>query len=59
MLGDQSCRPKLDRVALPVIKGKAVALKSLFARYSEAGGRIKPATQETNRSSESSLVQPF
>lgn len=59
MLGDQTCRPKLDCVALAIIKGEAVALKSLFASYSEAGGGVKPAAQETNRFFRGVMVQPF
>lgn len=43
MLSDKSRRSKLDCVALAIIKGKAVALKTLFPCYGKRGGRIQPA----------------
>lgn len=46
-------------MALAIIKGKAVALKTFFASYSDARGRVETPAQETNRFSGRSMIQPF
>jgi hypothetical protein len=59
LLGDQSRRPELDCVALAIIKGQTIALKTFFASYSEARGRVEPAAQKTNCFSGRRMIQPF
>src|SRR5690242_21795473 len=57
VLSHASRRLKLNRVALAVIKGKAVALETLLPSYGERCGRVKATAEEANRCRGRSMLQ--
>jgi hypothetical protein len=57
VLSDASGRLKLNCVALAIIKGKAVALETLFPRYGETCGRVEATAEEANRCFGRSILQ--
>lgn len=57
VLSNQSCRSKLNCMALAIVKRQTVALETLFPCYGERRGRVEAAAQEADRSSGRSMVQ--